>query len=159
MSLPCWLSQSKLRQPTGHRQSNVRKQRIKVSIRPTLFLYYEESLVSSNLNSSLLRFHCAHLTVHSMYQLSSFQLQNWGHTNFVVVITPVLMQWWESPFEEKKHPLLFSLCPILQKFDWCHRPRCLIQCTMSWIYLCRSIHRKEKAYFEKHRSLGSCGLQ
>jgi hypothetical protein len=25
-----------------------------------LFLYYEESLVSSNLNSKLLRFHCAH---------------------------------------------------------------------------------------------------
>ena len=31
---------------------------------PILFLYYEESLVSSNLNSKLLRFHCAHPTVH-----------------------------------------------------------------------------------------------
>ena len=28
-----------------------------------LFLYYGESLVSSNLNSNLLRFHCAHPTV------------------------------------------------------------------------------------------------
>ena len=33
LSLPCWLSQF-------------------------LFLYYEESLVSSNLNSKLFRFHC-----------------------------------------------------------------------------------------------------
>ena len=30
------------------------------SIKPILFLYYEESLVSLNLNSKLLRFHCAH---------------------------------------------------------------------------------------------------
>ena len=35
----------------------------KKSIVPILFLYYEESLVSSNLNSNLLRFHCAHPTV------------------------------------------------------------------------------------------------
>ena len=33
-------------------------------IGPILFLYYEESLVSSNLNSKLLRFHCAHPNVH-----------------------------------------------------------------------------------------------
>ena len=32
----------------------------KISIGPILFLYYEESLVSSNLNSKQLRFHCAH---------------------------------------------------------------------------------------------------
>ena len=32
-------------------------------IGPILFLYYEESLVSSNLNSDLLRFHCAHPNV------------------------------------------------------------------------------------------------
>ena len=35
-------------------------QQKKVSIGPILFLYYEESLVSSNFNSNLLRFHCAH---------------------------------------------------------------------------------------------------
>ena len=53
LSLPCWLSQfrkAKLRQPTGQRQSNVRTQQ-KNSIGPILFLYYKESLVSSNLNS------------------------------------------------------------------------------------------------------------
>ena len=58
-SLPCWLSQfsfSKLRQPTGQRQSNIRTQQ-------KSFNCYEESLVSSNLNSNLLRFHCAHPTV------------------------------------------------------------------------------------------------
>ena len=36
----------------------------KNSIRPILFIYYEESLVSSNLNSKLLRFHCAHPNLH-----------------------------------------------------------------------------------------------
>ena len=52
---------AKLSQPTGQRQSNVRtQQKKKYLIRPILFLYYEESLVSSNLNSKLLRFHCAH---------------------------------------------------------------------------------------------------
>ena len=57
----CWLSQfsfSKLRQPTGQRLSKVRTQQNFFSIGPILFLYYEESLVSSNLNSKLFRFHC-----------------------------------------------------------------------------------------------------
>jgi hypothetical protein len=48
-----------LEKPTGQRLSNVRKQQ-KKSIWPILFLYYEESLVSSNLNSNLLMFHGAH---------------------------------------------------------------------------------------------------
>ena len=48
MSLPCWLSQ----------------------FRPILFLYYEEILVSSNLNSNLLRFHCAYPSVSTWHQKS-----------------------------------------------------------------------------------------
>ena len=32
---------------------------------PILFLYNEESLESSNLNSNLLRFHCAHPKLHT----------------------------------------------------------------------------------------------
>jgi hypothetical protein len=56
---------SKLRQPTGQRLSNVRAQQTKISIGPILFLYYEESLVSSNLNSKQLRFHGAHPNVHT----------------------------------------------------------------------------------------------
>ena len=66
LSLRCWLSQfsfSKLRQPTGHRLSNVLTKQTKISIGPMLFLYYEESLVSSNLNSKQLRFHGAHPNV------------------------------------------------------------------------------------------------
>ena len=58
--LPSWLSQlkfSKLIQPTGQRLSNVRTQQRKIPIWPILFLYYEESLLSSNLNSKQLRFH------------------------------------------------------------------------------------------------------
>ena len=47
---------AKLRQPIGQRLCKVRTQQKKL-MRPILFLYYEESLVSSNLNSKLLRFH------------------------------------------------------------------------------------------------------
>ena len=49
------IRKAKLRQPTGQRLSNVRMQQKKINL--TLFLYYEESLVSSNLNSNQLRFH------------------------------------------------------------------------------------------------------
>ena len=76
-SLPCWLSQfsfSKLRQPTGQRQSNVRMQQKKSLIGPILFLYYEENLVSSNLNSKLLTFHCAHPNLHVAIFLFSLTL-------------------------------------------------------------------------------------
>ena len=41
----------------------------KKSIRPMLFLYYEESLVSSNLNTKLLRFHCAHPNINTTESL------------------------------------------------------------------------------------------
>ena len=58
------ISFSKLRQPTGQRLSNVRTQQTKISIGQILFLYFEESLVSSNLNSKQLRFHGAHPRVH-----------------------------------------------------------------------------------------------
>jgi hypothetical protein len=40
-----------LSQPTGQKLRNFRRQQKKFSIGPILFLYYEESLVSSNLNS------------------------------------------------------------------------------------------------------------
>ena len=56
---------------SGHNKKNL--------IRPILFLYYEESLVSSNLNSNLLRFHCAHPTVrryiHFIYRVPSGPFQ------------------------------------------------------------------------------------
>ena len=69
-SLPCWLSQfrkAKLRQSTGQRLSNVRGKQKEISIGPILFLYYEESLVSSNLNSKQLRFHGAHPKLYLQY--------------------------------------------------------------------------------------------
>ena len=47
---------AKLRQPLGQRLCNVRMQQKKI-IGPVLFSYYEESLVSSNLNSKLLKFY------------------------------------------------------------------------------------------------------
>jgi hypothetical protein len=51
---------AKLSQPTGQKLSNVRRQQNKFSIGPILFLCYEGSLVSTNLNSKQLRFYCAH---------------------------------------------------------------------------------------------------
>jgi hypothetical protein len=50
-------------------------------IRPILFLYYEESLVSSNLNSKLFRFHLSDLTYISI----NFQIEvnNFQRVSFV----------------------------------------------------------------------------
>jgi hypothetical protein len=63
-SLPCWLSQlncdiqqGRDRATSGRNKKNV--------IRPILFLYYEESLVLSNLNSKQLMFHGAHPIIHT----------------------------------------------------------------------------------------------
>ena len=75
LSLPCWLSQfikAKLRQPTGQRLSNFRTQQTKITIGQILFLYFEESLVSSNLNSKQLRFHCVRSIVHTCLRLNSY---------------------------------------------------------------------------------------
>ena len=58
------VKKAQLRQPAGQRLSNVRTQQQKISIGPILFLYYQESLVSSNLNSKQFGFHCAHPNVH-----------------------------------------------------------------------------------------------
>ena len=58
------IRKAKIRQPTGQRLSNVRMQQKKINL--ILFLYYEESLVSSNLNSNLLRFNCAHPNLHRL---------------------------------------------------------------------------------------------
>ena len=49
---------SKVKQLTGQRLSNVRTQQWKIPIAPMLSLYYEESLVSPNLNSKLFKFDC-----------------------------------------------------------------------------------------------------
>ena len=74
-SLPYWLSQfrkDELRQPTGQRLSNVRGQQKDISIRPILLLYYEGSLVSSNLNSKLFWFNRVRPNVHT--DISRFTL-------------------------------------------------------------------------------------
>ena len=63
---------AKLRQPTGQRLCNVRMQQKTISMGPILFLYYEESLVSSNLNSKLFRFHSAHPNLHIWTLMSIF---------------------------------------------------------------------------------------
>ena len=82
LSLPCWPFSTKLRQPTGQRQSNVRMQQTNFLIGPILFLYYEESLVSSNLNSKLFSFHCVWPKVHVLYLYAYRALK----CNYVVIL-------------------------------------------------------------------------
>ena len=53
LSLTCWLSQ--------FRKAKLSQRK---SIGPILFSYYEESLLSSNLNSKLFRFHCVRHNKH-----------------------------------------------------------------------------------------------
>ena len=68
----------------------VRMQQTKISIGPILFLYYEESLVSSNLNSKLFRFHSAHPTVHSVHLTIGLMrniLKQWDIRNTQYVLT------------------------------------------------------------------------
>jgi hypothetical protein len=113
-SLPCWLSQfrkARLRQPTGQRLSNIRTQQKIFSIGQILFLYYEESLVSSNFNSNLLRFHCAHPNEYTITRLcpycisvsSKFRISvNFGQKGDFLIRTPI--QHFHSCF------LVFSYC-------------------------------------------------
>ena len=55
-------------------------------IGPMLLLYYEESLVSSNLNSKLLWFHCAHLNLYSYFRCLYLKLYIIKYTNKCVQI-------------------------------------------------------------------------
>ena len=72
LSLPCcWDSQKgRDRATSGRNKQN--------SIGPILFLYYKESLLSSNLNSKLLRFHCAHPNMHPYQQSFFFISKLWS---------------------------------------------------------------------------------
>ena len=67
----------KLRQPSGQRLSSVRTQQTKISIRPILFLCYEASLVSSNLNSKQLRFHGVRPKVSSTFENLTSNILVW----------------------------------------------------------------------------------
>ena len=58
-TLPCWLSQFRKATETANRTQQ------KKSIGPILLLYYEESLVSSNLNSKLFWFHCVRPNIYA----------------------------------------------------------------------------------------------
>ena len=80
---------AKLRQPTGKRLSNVRTQQKKISIGPILFLYYEEGLVSSNLNSKSFRFHSAHPNLYTKY-LHQISLKVKIHWTAFATLTQVL---------------------------------------------------------------------
>ena len=84
--IPDWESQqNRDRATSGCNKKNL--------IRPILFLYYEESLVSSNLNSNLLRFHCAHPNLHTCSTIYLFR------TDMVCILGWAL--WNRNSFEFK----------------------------------------------------------
>ena len=57
----------------------------KISMGPILFSYYEESLVPSNLNSKLFRFHSAHPNLHISIGIVTF-----GHLSSILYMTQVI---------------------------------------------------------------------
>ena len=88
---------AKLRQPKGQRLSNVRMQQTKISIGPILFLYYEECLVSSNLNSKELRFHGAHHGLQIDTYSVSVDLKPFLFSKFDPISTPPTWEIFLSP--------------------------------------------------------------
>ena len=70
LSLPCWLSQFSW----GNQQG--RDRATKKIIGPILLSYYKKSLISSNLNSKPLRFHCVRPNVQFSFQLN-FSCEDW----------------------------------------------------------------------------------
>ena len=101
-----------LRQPTGQRQSNVRTKHFFL-IGPIFFLYYEESLVSSNLNSKLFRFHCVRpkLDTHKLI----FILCGENSPNFTCHTT---LRVHNINNQSTVPPLRSSLLVCIRKFTW-----------------------------------------
>ena len=75
----------------GRDYSNTRMQQNKISTRPILFLYYEESL---NLNSKLLRFHCVRPNIYpnNFTRFSPKLLNLWQYFTLKYF---VVNNWWK----------------------------------------------------------------
>jgi hypothetical protein len=113
LSLPCWLSQ--------FRKANVRTQQIFFSIVPILFLYYEDSLVSSNLNSNLLRIHCVRPNVNTR---ANSNRANFRAIQNIISMVKVALMIWSSGF--------FFFIPIQKDVFLYHL---LPQCTFFYLFL------------------------
>ena len=97
ISLPCWLSQFTF-------SNNVRMQQKRTSIEPILFLYYEESLVSSKLNSKQFRFHCVRPNVHAKtkhLQKPNYCLKEWFASNVVKTLSDFFKCYSKMPMKLK----------------------------------------------------------
>ena len=90
-SLPCWLSQF------------IQDATKKISIWPILFLYYEESLVSSSLNSKLFRFHSAHPNLCSSAVYCCIAHTYYCRACMALIICRQLIHTLSSSLEHKKH--------------------------------------------------------
>ena len=73
-------------------------QQNKILIGPILFLYYEECLASSNLNSKLLRFHFAHPNIYTSPPIRKWQFHLTLCTENVLYVGGWVVQKWP------KHP-------------------------------------------------------
>ena len=120
-------------------------------IGPILFLYYEDSLVSSNLNSNLLRFHCAHPTPYTSLQ------NTWNYTRYLTYLGKFLHQFYHSLSSDsawKGEPLDQTICPLtsfhmfsrilklriykkkIPKFNWFRENSIEIKTVKKGIYNC-----------------------
>ena len=97
-SLPCWLSQFSWDSQQG-KDFVMSGRNKKFLIEPILFLYYKESLVSSNLNSKLFRFHSAHPNVRLSFFCKSKWMNNGKHGQGTHCTVPkwMLIIWLKIP--------------------------------------------------------------
>ena len=111
----CCLS---LAETANRAETEQRQDATKKIIEPILFLYYEESLLSSNLNSKLLRFHCAHPTIHT-------QCSQWPHyiplvfMNFSIErAVPVSKSWFTLYIHSKYDSIKTKFVYLLHMFNF-----------------------------------------
>ena len=103
LSLSCWLSQFSWDSQQGRDRATSGRNKKNFN-GPILFLYYEESLVSSNLNSKLFRFHCVvRPNLGSCYFCKRLEeiVNNLPHTNIEIGDKPSsfhLEDWWRTPW-------------------------------------------------------------
>ena len=69
LSLPCWLSQFSWDSQQSRDVATSGRNKNAFFIKPILFLYYEKSLLSSNLNSKLFSFHRVKPNLHTYMDL------------------------------------------------------------------------------------------
>ena len=119
----------------------------KKSIRPILFFYYDESLVSSSLNSNLFRFHCARPNVSTYQSLFSKIEPSLNNFQFILIyffcISQILQIWVENLKKRQSHqnqPQIAKVQIVVQSLKQQFQLQILYpQCTKSLVESCRPL--------------------